>query len=265
MLDRLTWVKMYIDDNYLKSNKIIDEVKQYYDDFFSVKKLDGKQIKQISQEYVDGLVWVFDHYYGELDRSVVSPWYFKYNKAPLMTQIYDVIKNHNSDYFINISKKLKKQKVSRKDYFNTIEQLMYVTPAKGLDDIMPEEYQKFINSGYYPDLDKLAKEFINGKDIIDCRGEIFLNKCHLDEQNKMSDKQFINTLRKIKIKPKIAERSGTFYEKPRDKIFNYGIIVPLNSLINHDKYKYYKQKYLETGYIQYKIKYKYYKNKTEAL
>lgn len=252
--------KTYIEKDYLKTNKVYDEVKQYYDDFFGVKDINGKKIKEVTQEYIDGLVWVFNHYYGDLDRGKVSTWYFPYNKAPLMTQIYDVVNKHDNDYFTKILERLKKKEVLRKDYFNTVEQLMYVTPAKGLENIMPKAYKKFINSGYYPDLDKLAESFLKGEKVIDCRGEIFLNKCHLEEQDKISDEKFINTLRRIKLDPSVIDRSGIFYDVPRDKIFNYGILVPISNIRNKSKYKYYKKKYLESGQIKYKIKYKHYKN-----
>ena len=50
----------------------------------------------------------------------------------------------------------------------------------------------------------------------------------------MSDEQFLKEIRKIKLKPPTADRTGTVYEKPRIRVFTYHKLIKLND-VSDDK------------------------------
>jgi len=130
-------------------------------------------------------------------------WFYQYNNAPLLTQIYNFIKDQPDNYIDKLSKDISKYEVKTKDFFVEEEHLMYVSPIQSYPEIIPSKYKKVkvdtIN------IKKITDEIFNNKmsDEIDCRGVIFLNKCHVNElhidddimKSWDKDKQFIRKLR----------------------------------------------------------------------
>jgi 5'-3' exonuclease len=257
--------KVYIDrKSYTwKADKIVDSVNRYYKESFNINKLHGKEMDKLCKSYLDGLSWVFNYYYNSYDieenRNYGSFWSYPYKRCPLLTQLYGYLKN-NKDV---LSKYKDIGRVKRENYFNCIEQLMYVSPAPSIKYIMPPEYIPFIDkSNFYPNLDNISK---NIKQHIDCVGVIFLNKCHLKLNNKtnMSDQQFITTLRKIKLGKETERIRGSSSVYPKIITNNFNDIISLKDLrtnTNKRAYRVLKKKYYASGNPKYKLLYKKYKH-----
>ena len=93
----------------LQSNKIIDDVKHYYKDFFDIDSIDisDRIMYKVVYSYIEGLIWVFEYYMnGQMGNDyVLNYWNYKYNRAPLLKQIYEFMKLHDlNDLMINIKK-----------------------------------------------------------------------------------------------------------------------------------------------------------------
>lgn len=270
--------------NTWKSEKIVEGVQRYYKEFFNISgSLDtnkNPKLKSLVKEYLEGLVWVFEYYYNNFsekyNRGYSDTWFYSYRSSPLLTQIYSYLdKNRDRSIIKGITNELTKYRVDKKGYFNCLEHLMYTSPAPNIKSLIPKEYRKFADSKFYPDISKMAKDtYYNRSKSVDCRGVIFLNKCHLvgvhtyKDYNK--DRQFIKTLRKIKLSHDSRSRSGEYrQDKPNINTFIYGDIVPLDTLHNNQtggsiksckqKYIAYKKRYLDTKDKKYKKEYKRYK------
>ncbi len=197
-----------------EAEKIERGVERFYYSYFGIDKMNRTKLDNLMYEYMFGIFWVFNYYYNEYDDKMlqtVSTWYYPHHKSPLMTQLYSYLNRANLKELIKkLMTDLIKTRVNRIDFFNCIEQFMYVSPASSILKLMPDIYHKFVReSGYYPDLDKLVEDFISGKQKIDCRGALFLNKCHLNiQESKMSDIEFIRSLREIPITDDIRHRQG---------------------------------------------------------
>ena len=191
-----------------KSEKVEKGVKRYYSEFFGLTgelNNNNKQLTTILQSYIDGLVWVFEYYFNHFDikenQSNAYTWFYPYTHAPLLTQLsnYLKVKANDKAYLSNIGKKVMSYKVPMKQYFTPLEQLMYVTPKVLLIDLVPDKYKNFVKTNkYYPDLVKL----LDDDKIIDCRGAVYLSKCHLKIDNLQSDfyvdkEKFLDPIRKI--------------------------------------------------------------------
>ena len=185
------------------TEKITDSVKKYYFDFFGINNIQDNslEMKEIVNEYMLGLVWVFNYYYN-ID-SNPSSWFYKYNHAPLLTQIYNFLKSQKDDYIEELEKQVNEYDVLEKDFFKPKEHLMYVSPIQKYPEIVPKEYKKVKLDSI--DIDRIVNEVFTSKmsDEIDCRGAIFLNKCHVNElhidgnikDSFKKDKEFIKKLR----------------------------------------------------------------------
>jgi hypothetical protein len=181
-----------------KNNKITDEVAKYYNQMH-IKSINIKDPKMEAfvYSYLEGLMWVFNQYFNSYhDNELVfsDTWYFPYDHAPLLTQIYQYLQDKGTDpnYLEAVSKGLKKYKISRSNFFTPIEQLLYVTPPYKNLDYVPEEYQSFFRTKLYSQMDKL---------VINCKGVRFIGDCHIHGiEFKISDNDFIYEVRKIKAK-----------------------------------------------------------------
>lgn len=240
-----------------KTEKIIDSVKKFYKDYFGITDISIKnnKMEKLIHEYIRGLLWVFNFYFNNFNeddnRKFGDSWFYPYNYAPLMTQIYE--------YLLTISEfddNFENFKIPREDYFNCLEHLMYVSPAPSLLNIIPEEYRNFAKtSSFYPDLNKIVDSVINDnltKNEIDCRGQLFLNKCHITKlhinRNFNEDKKFISTLRQIPLSSDTKKRRGSY---KLDNLSNIDIIE-----YNLNQYGAYKRMYLDTKEYKYKKLYK---------
>jgi len=245
-----------------KTAKIVDSVKRFYKEYFDIDNISvkDKKMKELIYEYVRGLLWVFNFYFNGFNeddnRRFGDSWFYPYNYAPLMTQIHEYLSTVSE-----LDTSFDEFKVPRQEYFNCLEHLMYVSPAPSMLSIIPKEYHEFANtSSFYPNLDKIAEDvFTNPLSTgeIDCRGHIFLNKCHLTqlhiERNFDKDTKFINELRKIKLSPKTDKRSGKY--KP-DNSSNANVINYNPKSEQAIQYGAYKEMYLSTGEYKYKLLYK---------
>lgn len=192
-----------------KSENVEKGIRRYYSEFFDISgELDNgnKKLTNMLQHYIDGLVWVFEYYFNHFDikknQANAYTWFYPYTHAPLLTQVSNYLKAKANDktYLSNISKKVMSYKVPMKQYFTPLEQLMYVTPKIILVDLVPDKYKEFVKkNNYYPDLAKL----INTDDrLIDCRGAVYLSKCHLNVNNTNRDfyedkEKFLDPIRKL--------------------------------------------------------------------
>lgn len=239
-------------DSYTFNIQNIDSgVKNYYSNFFDINDIsfNNSNMTLLLDNYFTGLLWVFDYYFNHYDtlyhNSFVNVWFYPHTHAPLLTQLYNYIKIKQSSYFDDLFNTLNSHLINKIDdiYFNSLEQLMFVTPNSILDDLAPKEYLPFIyNNNFYPNLfsivDNIWSDILRSSSVpnnsIDCRGVIFLTKCHLEALNTLSDfshdKKFINSLRNIDISFDTQQKTGHL-----DKLFvvNFKNIIPLSSLSNN--------------------------------
>ena len=170
-----------------KTEPIQKGVKKYYYDFFGVNDVDvtHPDMKMIMRDYMEGLMWVFDYYYNNVDKPNI--WFYKYSHAPLITQLYDYMKQQDKNYLSKLLTGLKKYEVSESEFFKPEEHLMYVSPTSLNAYIVPEKYKGKVNDQL--DINRIVDEVWTNtiSDEIDCRGVLFLNKCHLNELHTNSD------------------------------------------------------------------------------
>jgi len=266
-----------------KSEKISKGVSRYYKTFFDIDNLEGKKMDDLVQKYIDGLIWVLNWYFNNYDinynRNNANTWYYPYTQAPLTFQIYKHLEKNDKDkdYIKKISDRLNKYWVDRYEFFNSLEQLMYVSPVqiKSIQNIVPEEYKSFVKtSGYYPDLNKVVESIMSntGSKEIECVGARYSSKCHfkvIHPTDFDKDKEFIQQLRKIKLSKETAKRRGEYDpNKSNVNIFSKKNKTlsrsTFNSIIKdydyRTLYQEYKQKYTSTGHYAYKYIYRYIKN-----
>lgn len=229
----------------------------YYRDFFEDR---NKAI----QNYLDGLQWVLDYYFNDI---TYHKWYYLYNKSPLIKEIYGFLKVKSNDFFIKSKEVLESCCLVKSivDLLSPFEQLLYITPFnKKFDNLIlfnnysSEEKIRNIVMGLhtnfktlYPDIENIAdKVFKSDKNnSIDCRGAIYLNKCIL---NVVNDSNMINEhdvkifIRKmLSIDNQEEEYSDKSIEQKKEGIKN-----------EYDKYK---NLFYQTGEIEHKKRYKYYR------
>jgi 5'-3' exonuclease len=160
-----------------KTESIVKSAEKYYKNMFGVSMA---HVNTIVQEYIRGLVWVFDYYYN--DNPDANIWFYKYNNSPLLTQIYKyLIEINDLNHLTKLQSSLSKYKVSINIFFNEEEHFMYVSPLMSFPNMIPEKYKNM--KFKYIDVKKIAHSTLttpNPTDI-DCRGVTFLNKCHITE------------------------------------------------------------------------------------
>jgi 5'-3' exonuclease len=199
--------KTYIDNKtmLLKTENINDSIATFYKSFFNIDNMsiNDTKMNHVLNNYVEGLHWVFEYYFNNYDEQYhtdfANIWFYQYTHAPLFSQIYQFMNNTNIQY--NFDNYI----IKRNEYFNCDEHLMYVTPKQVLIKIAPTYFKKVINTDlkdHYIDLDFIVDKFMKNQNLrkyIDCRGAIYLTKCHLyDKINTFDyDTKFIKILRKI--------------------------------------------------------------------
>lgn len=195
-----------------KTEPIEKGIKRYYYDFFGLNdtSVQNPEMQKVISEYITGLMWVFDYYFSEIPDKKASVWFYKYTHAPLLTQIYQFMKLQKKDYLERVQKELNKYQVPFKDFFKEKEHLIYVSPIQSYPDIIPNEYIKKLKSKEFQEYNINIVEIVdevwnhNTTDEIDCRGVIYLNKCHVTaihldndiDKSYENDLQFIQLLRK---------------------------------------------------------------------
>jgi len=185
------------------SEKIATGVDRYYRDFFDIS-LNSSKLDTVMNEYLEGLIWVFDYYFNR-HSNLTSYWFYRYSHAPLLTQLYNFLKRQHGDYVSNTIAKINKYWIPAKDYFQPMQHLIYITPVKNHLELIPKSYHQYImKSKRFVNLDRIIQEiWENNAKEIDCRGVTFLNKCHLAilfisdsvKTDFNNDTELINTLR----------------------------------------------------------------------
>ncbi len=197
----------------------------FYLKYFHVKKYEvfssekNEEIKKIIEKYLEALYWIFDYYYNS--ENYINPWCYEYEKSPL---IRDIVKyfSFSKEIIQNINKY---NEIKIENYFNTIEQLIYISPpSQFFISILPEEYREIYSDiindkkyeDFFIDVKKIANDFWSiGKEFhdygpFDCHGASFFQKCILKKikrQNEQFDKKLINDIRnRVKIINKSTKR-----------------------------------------------------------
>jgi 5'-3' exonuclease len=128
---------------YRGEEKYICPTEQYWEErYYKIlmkMQRDEQSIKQISNNYIEGLEWVFKYYTEGCPNWL---WEYKYSYPPLLTDLVKYIPHFNTDYFQEYNLQL-----NTPFHHNT--QLLYVIPSKHHNLIDKEFLQKIKNSGYY--------------------------------------------------------------------------------------------------------------------
>lgn len=249
----------YFDKTNIYSNKFEKDKNKYYEFFLS-----NYNIQNVIDEYIFGLFWLFDFYYNKINNldNKINTWYYYFDHSPLLTDIVKRLEllhsqtNKNKNLNYEYEKKIKNYEVNIRDYFNTLEQYIYITPKNiiinNLNNFSDKNIIKIINyienDNYFIDLKKYVKKVIDdkNKNIIDCNDKIFFNKCIIKNIKLMDRKQdikFINSIRNIntsfeinKLKSNI-DKSHNFYSV---KYYNYSSVNEILARFKkyYDKYKY---------------------------
>lgn len=189
----------------------LSDINAYYQTYFHFdvyKK--GKLTKEASQlmhEYIEGIMWVFEYYFN--DMTYINTWVFAHERTPILKHILEYLDSIDIKVFNSIQDGLDKYHVDHTDFFNPIEQLIYVTPMTSENmTVLPDNYKAYIKTmddfmrTIILDTNAIVDEVWNSKvsKSIDCRGAAYLNKCmlrQLKRHSKEDDDRFIATLRKI--------------------------------------------------------------------
>ena len=137
-------------DNYPSLNKfpkVIDPTtdtawrSSYYHHLFGSHQYE--LIKQVCHNYVEGLVWNVNYYFnGKFDNM----WYFRYNYAPCISDLYNYVRMLQSDVFRSTQIKLMNPSV-HSEITPQIQLLMVLPPFS--KDILDENIQKIMSDVQY--------------------------------------------------------------------------------------------------------------------
>ena len=119
------------------------------------KKL-SSDANDILHDYIEGLLWVFDYYFN--DMSYINIWYYPHERSPLLIHISQFLDKMTDDSIDKIHKNLSTyRKIKLSDYFNPIEQLIYVSPlVPDIINLLPSNYREFLTDD---DLDPFLKSY----------------------------------------------------------------------------------------------------------
>lgn len=220
-----------------QAENIKQGVQRYYKQFFG----QNEPGVDILDNYVEGLLFVFDYYFNHFDpainREYASLYMYKKTHAPLLTQIYHFLKSKSQQYIDEKINVVRNNKMKMVEYFNCVEHLMFTSAVPLTVSIIPPEYNKFAKSSWYPNFKQIVDELWNNdvSQMIDCRGAIFLSKCHLNMETPNTEevKKFLTDIRKIKVTPETKKLAGTVYDF-RDNVVRaqFGKLTSLDKLKN---------------------------------
>lgn len=197
-----------------------DQIPQFYLEYFHVEMKNPMTPEEgeVIYEYLEGLVWVFQYYFNS--DEYINYWYYQYDKSPLLRDIYQyLLKDEDLE---SIRSGLTKYQVTNlKDYFNPLEQYIYISPmVRKNRKYLPKNYREYIKENQHllffqsffisprEIVEKLWKESVSS--VLDCKSIPYLNKCIIDtlrKHTKEEDWEFIQKLRKIGADPKSTSLS----------------------------------------------------------
>lgn len=225
-IEILSFDKM-LDDYYIKFNaEPLDlrpkNIGNYYQKYFSVKlyeqnnSLTNEALK-VMETYIEGILWVFNYYFN--DRSYISSWYYKYERAPLLQHLLMFLNSIDQSVFDETFFNLNKYSIDNlNNYFNPIEQFIYVSPMTDINlNLLPSNYREFIENNksikkYFVDIPSFTQRLWDEKisKEVDCHSIPYLNKCFVSELKKFThneDMEFLKILRQVKKNKKSSKRS----------------------------------------------------------
>jgi 5'-3' exonuclease len=251
-------------DRYFNINKksLENASKDYYKNIHVDKK-------EVTEDYLEGLLWVFDYYYNQFDDKLLNDysnvWFYKHEKAPLIGDIYKYL-DTNIEKLNILNNNLKKYFIKSDNFFKNLEHLMYVSPPITLKKIIPKEYLDFLKKDFYPNMNNVVNNILEKKNNeIDCTGCIFFSKCNLKVLSKIVNiDKFIKEFKKIKMNSEIdLIRNGPDilnieYKYP--KIIKLKDVKRNNGIHEEyiNKYILHKKNYESNNLLSEKIKYEYY-------
>lgn len=139
-----------------QNSKYIDDSLKYYHKYID-KNISQHDIREMISDYITGIEWLFKSYILGYD-SNFSGWYYKYNIAPLLSDIIEYLNSGNYESTIEKKISIESPIFNSQEYFNMI---------------YPDEYTNAKNA---PSLNH-AQNYIDGygaKKIIYCK--FFWNK-----------------------------------------------------------------------------------------
>ena len=193
--------EQYLIENKLdKYFKIFNPINEFFKRSIKMKELDieyyyktyfnNDNEKQIIDNYLKGLRWVFQYYY--IRKDIDDLWYYPYNKSPLFDTIIKYYTPHNIITPIN----------NIDIDILPHEQLLYIVPKcndEELKKLFPNEYidkiKLFINT--YPQYFLKNIEHLT-EGLFDCSYSYYISKCHYKLLDNIIDiKEFVNNFRNI--------------------------------------------------------------------
>lgn len=200
--------KVKIINNKLKIRSMKKSKVKYYKRYFKIDDdftLKNKIIYDATENYVEGLTWLFFYYYYDIDDDIYDLlWYFKYHAPPMLGHILKYLKYHLPKNQVDFFKYARKKDKITNDIvpiiMSPLELLFYVTPCLNVKEVIPKQFQKYINESFYYDLDNVVNAIMSGKGkkYIDCSGHTFLSKCMLNiKKSNVTDEEFIKKMEEI--------------------------------------------------------------------
>ena len=201
----------------------IKGIPKFYENYFEIdlpweEKRLPKDAVEVMQHYIEGVCWVFEYYYN--DDSYLNTWYYRYEKAPLLKHISMYLDGISHEIFNKIIQGLDAYHVSVEDFFNPLEQYIYVSPmTPAAVGLLPNNYAEFITDTKNPFLKSIL---INTQEIadrlwpeskstlVDCRSIPYFNKCIIKSIPRLTardDLTFLKIMREVEPSPASIRRS----------------------------------------------------------
>lgn len=132
--------------------------KIYYDSYCNKENI---SLDDLCYQYISGIFWIFDFYFNKnnnaFNKKMISLWFYKYNTAPLLQDLWQYLYKLEKNKLDKIYHKTINNLIYIKKFLNFTEHYLYITPKYYINDI-DEYYLKSINNNphIFPDLEKIA-------------------------------------------------------------------------------------------------------------